>query len=214
MCKIHSFSSTRKKLTGAINIKIYYIKGATDTHSPWYNWGDAIYLDFDEHHRRVNRFFIIKYHCRELWLTPFWFIKVSITLEVSIISNHWLMKIVITLTTILEPISLEANETLGLKVSGNYMLEFMTAIMSFSFSRRFLVSPKLGNRGRTIKRSRDFDFVKWKTSVHLNYYYANFQLNSNSLKEVKNLYFSKITIASAFFHMDVNSIYHRKQARV
>jgi hypothetical protein len=76
------------------------------------------------------------------------------------------------------------NDFVGLKVSGNFLLEVYNDRNELQFSRRFIVYKDLLKVGGVVKRSRDFAFINEKQVVQININAGNFRL-VNPKKEVK-----------------------------
>lgn len=177
------FSQVQEEIAPPSNIKTVIFNGPTEDQFPIVQMGDPIYLEFDDILANEQDYYYKVLHCNYDW-TPSGLLKSQYlqgmdNLRIIDYENSY---------NTLQPYSnyrlTIPNENLGLKVSGNYILEIYDGNYELQFSRRFVVYKDLVRVGASIKRSRDFDFLNEKQVVQFTIFSPDFQL-VNPKNEVK-----------------------------
>ena len=165
------------------NIKSISFKGPTEDQFPIVQLGDPIRLEFDDLSASEQDYYYRIVHCDYDWtpskLLKSQYLKGSDNQRIITYGNSY---------TTLQPYSnyrlTLPNTQVGLKVSGNYVLEIYNSDDELQFSRRFVIFRDLVQVGATIKRSRDFEFIGKKQSVQFSINPSGIQL-INPKKEVR-----------------------------
>ncbi len=165
------------------NIRTVIFKGPTEDQFPIVQSGEPITLEFDDITAREQDYYYKIVHCDYDW-TPSDLLKSQ---YLDGLDNLRIVDYENSYNT-LQPYSnyrlTIPNENLGLKVSGNYVLEVYNNSYELQFSRRFIIYNDLVKIGAYVKRSRDFEFLNEKQVVQFTILTADFPL-VNPKKEVK-----------------------------
>jgi len=177
------FGQVQEEVNPPENIKSIIFKGPTEDQFPVVQLGDPIYLEFDDITANESDYYYKFVHCDYDWTTS----NLLKSQYLSGVDNQRIINYGNSYNT-LQPYSnyklTIPNDNVGLKVTGNYVLEVYNDSYDLQFSRRFVVYSDAVKVGATVKRSRDFDFLNEKQVVQFNINSANFQL-VNPKKEVK-----------------------------
>ncbi len=177
------FGQVQEEIEPPPNIRTVIFRGPTEDQFPMVRSGEPITLEFDDITASEQDYYYKVVHCDYDW-TPSDLLK-SQYLEG--LDNLRIVDYENSYNT-LQPYSnyrlTIPNENLGLKVSGNYMLEVYNNSYELQFSRRFIIYNDLVKVGAFVKRSRDFEFLNEKQVVQFSIITADFPL-VNPKKEVK-----------------------------
>lgn len=165
------------------HIKSVVLKGPTEDQFPIVQLGEAIYLEFDDLSASEQDYYYKIVHCNYDW-QPSDLLKSQ---YLSGVDNQRIIDYGNSYTT-LQPYSNYRlripNNQVGLRVSGNYVLEIYNSIGDLQFSRRFVVYQDQVQVPAVVRRSRDFQFLNEKQSVQFSVIPTGIQL-INPKKEVK-----------------------------
>ncbi len=177
------FSQVQEEVAPPSHIKSVIFKGPTEDQFPIVQLGDPVYLEFDDILANEQDYYYKVLHCDYDW-APSGLLKSQ---YLDGMDNQRITDYENSYTT-LQPYSnyrlTIPNENLGLKVSGNYILEIYNSNYELQFSRRFIVYKDLVRVSAAIKRSRDFEFLNEKQVVQFSVFSPDLQL-LNPKKEVK-----------------------------
>tara|TARA_R110001583_G_scaffold44872_6_gene142050 strand:+ start:2014 stop:3195 length:1182 start_codon:yes stop_codon:yes gene_type:complete len=165
------------------NIKSIIFKGENDDQFPVVQIGESIFLEFDDLLANEQDYYYKIIHCDYDW-KPSRLLKSQ---YLKGIDNQRILDYENSYTT-LQPYSnyklTIPNENVGVKVSGNFILEVYNSGNDLQFSRKFVVYKDLVTVSGVIKRSRDFTFLNEKQVVQFNLNPGSFKL-VNPKNEVK-----------------------------
>ncbi len=177
------FAQVQEEVNPPENIKSVIFKGPTDDQFPVVQLGDPIYLEFDDITANESDYYYKIVHCDYDW-TPSSLLKSQ---YLNGVDNQRIVDYGNSYNT-LQPYSnyrlTIPNNNVGLRVTGNYILEIYDDSYDLQFSRRFVVFSDAVKVAATVKRSRDFDFLNEKQVVQFSINAGSFRL-VNPKKEVK-----------------------------
>lgn len=177
------FAQVQEEINAPSNIKSIVFKGEREDQFPIVQMGEPIFLEFDDLLANEQDYYYKIVHCDYDW-TPSRLLKSQ---YLSGIDNQRIVDYENSYTT-LQPYSnyklTIPNDNVGLKVSGNFILEIYNGSNDLQFTRRFIVYKDLVKVGGVIKRSRDFSFINEKQVVQFNINAGGFNW-VNPKKEVK-----------------------------
>ncbi|MGB5435058.1 MAG: DUF5103 domain-containing protein [Maribacter sp.] len=177
------FAQVQEEVNAPTNIKSIVFKGEREDQFPIVQMGEPIFLEFDDLLANEQDYYYKIVHCDYDW-TPSRLLKSQ---YLSGIDNQRIVDYENSYTT-LQPYSnyklTIPNDNVGLKVSGNFILEIYNGSNDLQFSRRFIVYKDLVKVGGVVKRSRDFSFINEKQVVQFNINAGGFNW-VNPKKEVK-----------------------------
>ncbi|MBU2948912.1 DUF5103 domain-containing protein [Zobellia uliginosa] len=165
------------------NIKTVIFGGPTEDQFPVVMLGETIKLEFDDITASESDYYYKIIHCNYDW-QPSQLLKSQ---YLNGVDNQRIINYENSYSTLQSYSNYKLsipNENVGLKVTGNFVLEIYNDSYELQFSRRFVVYKDAITVGGTIKRSRDFNFINEKQVVQFNINAGNFQL-VNPKKEVK-----------------------------
>ena len=165
------------------NIKTVIFGGPTEDQFPVVELGETIKLEFDDTTASESDYYYKIIHCNYDW-QPSQLLKSQ---YLNGVDNQRIINYENSYSTLQSYSNYKLsipNENVGLKVSGNYVLEIYNDSYELQFSRRFVVFKDIVTVGGNIKRSRDFNFINEKQVVQFSINAGNFQL-VNPKKEVK-----------------------------
>ncbi|MGI9551293.1 MAG: DUF5103 domain-containing protein [Aurantibacter sp.] len=178
-----SFSQVYEEVNAPDQIKSIIFKGPTEDQFPIVKIGEPIYLEFDDLSASEQDYYYKIVHCDYDWTSS----SLLKSQYLSGVDNQRIIDYGNSYNT-LQPYSNYKlqfpNNEVGLKVSGNYILEIYNSRDEIQFSRRFVVYKDLVTVGGVIKRSRNFDFLNEKQVVQFTINAGNARL-VNPKKEVK-----------------------------
>ncbi|MEM9647874.1 MAG: DUF5103 domain-containing protein [Bacteroidota bacterium] len=165
------------------NIKTIVFRGPTEDQFPVMKLGESITLEFDDLTASEQDYYYKIIHCDYDW-TPSQLLKSQYLVGAD---NQRIIDYENSYNT-LQPYSnyrlTIPNQNVGLKVSGNYLIEIYNMHGELQFSRRFVVYRDLVRVGGTIKRSRDFNYLNEKQVVQFRINTAGFPV-VNPKREIK-----------------------------
>lgn len=177
------FAQVQEEVNAPSTIKSISFKGENDDQFPIVQLGEPIYLEFDDLLANEQDYYYKIIHCDYDW-TPSQLLKSQ---YLSGIDNQRILDYENSYTT-LQPYSnyklTIPNVNVGLKVSGNYLLEIYNGSNDLQFSRKFIVYKDLVKVGGVVKRTRDFSFLNEKQVVQFNINAGSFSW-INPQKEIK-----------------------------
>ncbi|MDV7140682.1 DUF5103 domain-containing protein [Maribacter sp. TH_r10] len=177
------FGQTMEEVNPPENIKSIIFKGENDDQFPVVQIGESIFLEFDDLLANEQDYYYKIIHCDYDW-KPSRLLKSQ---YLKGIDNQRILDYENSYTT-LQPYSnyklTIPNENVGVKVSGNFILEVYNSGNDLQFSRKFVVYKDLVTVSGVIKRSRDFTFLNEKQVVQFNLNPGSFKL-VNPKNEVK-----------------------------
>lgn len=157
------------------HIKTVIFKGPTGDQFPVLRIGESLILEFDDLTAREADYYYKIVHCDYDW-TPSQLLKSQ---YLSGTDNQRITDYGNSYGT-LQPYSnyrLQIpNENVGLKVSGNHLLEIYDSSGELQFSRRFVVYRDAVRVGAAVKRSRDFNYLNEKQVVQFTINTAGLQV--------------------------------------
>ncbi len=165
------------------NIKTVIFGGPTEDQFPVVELGETIKLEFDDITASESDYYYKIIHCNYDW-QPSQLLKSQ---YLNGVDNQRITNYENSYSTLQSYSNYKLtipNENVGLKVSGNFILEIYNDSYELQFSRRFVVYKDNVTVGASIKRSRDFNFLNEKQVVQFNINAGSFQL-VNPKKEVK-----------------------------
>ncbi|MBT8305375.1 MAG: DUF5103 domain-containing protein [Maribacter sp.] len=177
------FAQVQEEVNPPENIKSIIFKGEKEDQFPVVQIGDPIFLEFDDLLANEQDYYYKIVHCDYNW-TPSRLLKSQ---YLSGIDNQRILNYENSYSTLQSYSNYKLtipNTNIGLKVSGNYVLEIYNDNNELQFSRKFIVYKDLLKVGGIVKRTRDFSFINEKQVVHININAGNFRL-VNPKKEVK-----------------------------
>jgi len=177
------FAQVQQEINPPENIKTIIFGGPTEDQFPVVQLGEPIRLEFDDITANEQDYYYKIIHCDYDW-TPSQLLKSQ---YLNGVDNQRIIDYENSYSTLQSYSNYRLtipNENVGLKVSGNYVLEIYNDSYELQFSRRFVVYKDVVKVGATVKRSRDFNFLNEKQVVQFNINAGNFQL-VNPKKEVK-----------------------------
>ncbi|MDG1570814.1 DUF5103 domain-containing protein [Robiginitalea sp. M366] len=165
------------------HIKSVVFKGPTEDQFPIVQLGEPVTLEFDDLSASEQDYYYKLVHCDYDW-QPSALLKSQ---YLSGMDNQRIIDYGNSYTT-LQPYSNYRlsipNAQVGLRVSGNYVLEVYNAYGEIQFSRRFVVYQDLVQVPAVVRRSRDLEYLTEKQSVQFSIIPNGIQL-INPKKEVK-----------------------------
>ena len=177
------FAQVQEEVNPPSHIKTVVFRGPTEDQFPVIQLGEKMTLEFDDLTASEQDYYYKIVHCDYDW-TPSQLLKSQ---YLNGTDNQRIIDYENSYTT-LQPYSnyrlTIPNQNVGLKVSGNYLLEIYNMHGELQFSRRFVVYKDLVRVGGTVKRSRDFAFLNEKQVVQFRINTAGFPV-VNPKKEVK-----------------------------
>lgn len=177
------FAQVQEEIDPPENIKTIIFKGPTADQFPVVQLGESMTLQFDDLTAKEQDYYYKIVHCNYDW-TPSQLLKSQ---YLSGFDNQRIIDYENSYTT-LQPYSnyrlTIPNENVGLKVSGNYVLEIYNSFGDIQFSRRFVVYRDAVTVGGVVKRSRDFNYLNEKQVVQFNINTGSFPV-INPKREVK-----------------------------
>ncbi|TMU50854.1 DUF5103 domain-containing protein [Flagellimonas algicola] len=177
------FAQVQEEVNPPSHIKTVVFTGPTEDQFPVIQLGEKMTLEFDDLTASEQDYYFKIVHCDYDW-TPSQLLKSQ---YLSGTDNQRIIDYENSYNT-LQPYSnyrlTIPNQNVGLKVSGNYLLEIYNMYGELQFSRRFVVYKDLVRVGGTIKRSRDFQYLNTKQVVQFRINTAGFPV-VNPKKEVK-----------------------------
>ena len=177
------FAQVQEEIDPPENIKTIIFKGPTADQFPVVQLGESMTLQFDDLTAKEQDYYYKIVHCDYDW-TPSQLLKSQ---YLSGFDNQRIIDYENSYTT-LQPYSnyrlTIPNENVGLKVSGNYVLEIYNSFGDIQFSRRFVVYRDAVTVGGVVKRSRDFNYLNEKQVVQFNINTGSFPV-INPKREVK-----------------------------
>ena len=177
------FAQVQEEINAPSNIKSIVFKGEREDQFPIVQMGEPIFLEFDDLFANEQDYYYKIVHCDYDW-TPSKLLKSQ---YLSGIDNQRIVDYENSYTT-LQPYSnyklTIPNDNVGLKVSGNFILEIYNGSNDLQFTRKFIVYKDLVKVGGVVKRSRDFSFINEKQVVQFNINAGGFNW-VNPKKEVK-----------------------------
>jgi len=177
------FSQSQIEIAAPENIKSIVFKGPTDDQFPILQMGESMTLEFDDLLANEQDYYYRIIHCNYDW-------TISNLLKSQYLDGMDNQRIINyensynTLETYSNYQLSIPNESVSLKMSGNYMVEIYNNADVLQFSRRFLVYKTIVNVAATVKRTRNFDFLNSKQAVQFSINSGNFRL-INPKKEIK-----------------------------
>lgn len=177
------FSQMNEEVNAPEHIKSIVFKGPTQDQFPIVRLGESIRLEFDDLTASEQDYYYKIVHCDYDWQ------KSSLLKSQYLkgVDNQRILDYGNSYNTLQAYSNYKLNipnNEVGLKVSGNYVLEIYNSIDELQFSRRFVVYKDLVKVGSEIKRSRDFDFLNEKQVAQFTINTGNTRL-VNPKKEVK-----------------------------
>ncbi|WP_418499002.1 DUF5103 domain-containing protein [Flagellimonas sp.] len=158
------FAQVQEEVNPPENIKTIIFKGPTEDQFPVVQLGETMTLEFDDLTASEQDYYYTIIHCDYDW-TPSQLLKSQ---YLSGADNQRIIDYENSYTT-LQPYSnyrlTIPNENVGLKVTGNYVLEIHNSYGELQFSRRFVVYRDAVTVAGVVKRSRDFNFLNEKQVV-------------------------------------------------
>ncbi len=177
------YSQIQEEVNPPENIKTIIFKGPTDDQFPVIKLGEPIYLDFDDLTASEQDYYYKIVYCNYDWtpseLLKSQYLKGVDNQRIINYSNSFGTLQAYSHYSLIIP-----NKVVGLKVSGNYVLEVYNSNYELQFSRRFVVYRDLAIVGATTKNSRNFDFLNQKQLIQFTITPYSLQL-VNPVKEVK-----------------------------
>ncbi|SDQ30974.1 protein of unknown function [Flagellimonas zhangzhouensis] len=177
------FSQIMEEINPPENIKTIIFKGPTDDQFPVVQLGESINLSFDDLTASEQDYYYKIVHCNYDW-TPSQILKSQ---YLSGMDNQRIIDYENSYTT-LQPYSnyqlTIPNSNVGLRLTGNYVLEVYNSYNEIQFSRRFVVYQDAVVVSGEIKRSRDFNYINTKQAVQFSINTAAFPV-VNPQREVK-----------------------------
>ncbi len=177
------FGQVKKEINPPENIKSIVFKGPTEDQFPVIQLGESMTLEFDDLTANEQDYYYKIFHCNYDW-TPSQLLKSQ---YLSGTDNQRIVDYENSYST-LQPYSnyrlTIPNDNVGLKVSGNYILEIYNSYGDLQFSRRFVVYRDAVSVTGAVKRSRDFNYINTKQVVQFNINTAGFNV-VNPKKEIK-----------------------------
>ncbi|MCL6268283.1 DUF5103 domain-containing protein [Flagellimonas myxillae] len=177
------YAQVQEEVNPPSHIKTVIFKGPTEDQFPIIQLGESMTLEFDDLTASEQDYYYKIVHCDYDW-TPSQLLKSQYLVGMD---NQRIIDYENSYTT-LQPYSnyklTIPNQNVGLRVSGNYLLEIYNMHGELQFSRRFLVYKDLVGVGGTVKRSRDFNFLNEKQVIQFRINTAGFPV-VNPKKEVK-----------------------------
>lgn len=177
------FSQVQEEVNPPGHIKSIIFKGPTDDQFPVVQLGDPLYLEFDDITASESDYYYKFVHCDYDWTIS----NLLKSQYLSGVDNQRIVDYGNSYNT-LQPYSnyklTIPNDNVGLKVTGNYVLEVYNDSYDLQFSRRFVVYSNAVKVSASVKRSRDFDFLNEKQVIQFSINATSFQL-VNPKKEVK-----------------------------
>jgi hypothetical protein len=171
------------EVTPPEHIKSIIFVGPSEDQFPILRLGESLRLEFDDLSASEQDYYYKIVHCDYDW-QPSQLLKSQ---YLKGIDNQRIINYENSYTT-LQPYSNYKlsipNDQVGLKVSGNYILEIYNSAGDLQFSRRFVIYRDLVKVPASVRRSRDFEFIDQKQSVQFSILPAGIQL-INPKKEVK-----------------------------
>ncbi|WBU90027.1 type IX secretion system plug protein [Cellulophaga omnivescoria] len=165
------------------HIKSIVFKGPTEDQFPVVQLGDNIYLEFDDltaseedYYYKISYY---NYDWSQSTLSKSQYLSGFDNLRITNYENSYNTLQAYSNYRLQIP-----NNSISLKISGNYMLEIYNSYDELQFSRRFIVYKDAVSVGVTTKRTRDFEFLNEKQAIQIAINSGNFQL-INPKKEVK-----------------------------
>ena len=177
------FAQIQEEVDPPENIKSIIFKGEKEDQFPVVQVGESIFLEFDDLLANEQDYYYKIVHCDYNW-TPSRLLKSQ---YLSGIDNQRILNYENSYSTLESYSNYKLtipNNNVGLKVSGNYLLEIYNASNELQFSRKFIVYKDLLKVGGVVKRARDFSFINEKQVVQMNINAGNFRL-VNPKKEIK-----------------------------
>ncbi len=182
-CPFYLQSQVMEEVAPPEHIKSVIFVGPTEDQFPIIRLGESMTLTFDDLTASEQDYYYKIIHCDYDW-TP------SQLLKSQYLNGMDYQRIITyenSLTT-LQPYSNYRlripNQQVGLRVTGNYLLEIYNSASELQFSRRFVVYQDRVQVPAVVRRSRDFNYVDTKQSVQFSIIPSSIQL-VNPKKEVK-----------------------------
>ena len=177
------FSQVQDEVDPPAHIKTVIFKGPTGDQFPVVKLGEDIILEFDDLNANEADYYYKIVHCDYDWtpsqLLKSQYLRGTDNQRISDYGNSY---------GTLQPYSnyrlAIPNENVGLKVSGNHILEVYDSGGELQFSRRFVVYRDAVRVAATVKRSRDFEYLNEKQVLQFTVNTAGFQV-VNPKNEVK-----------------------------
>ena len=183
LCPLLMQSQVMEETVPPEHIKSIVFKGSAEDQFPIIQLGESMTLTFDDLSASEQDYYYRIVHCDYDW-TPSQLLKSQ---YLNGMDNQRIIFYENSYTT-LQPYSNYRlripNDQVGLRVSGNYLLEIYNSANELQFSRRFVVYRDLVQVPAVVRRSRDFDFLSEKQSVQFSIIPTRIQL-INPKKEVK-----------------------------
>ncbi len=177
------WAQTMEEVAPPEHIKSVIFTGPTEDQFPIIRLGQSFTLEFDDLSASEQDFYYKITHCDYDW-QPSQLLKSQ---YLNGMDNQRIITYSNSYTT-LQPYSNYRlripNEQVGLKVSGNYIIEIFNSVGELQFSRRFVVYQDRVQVPALVRRSRDIQFMDEKQSVHFRIIPTNIQL-INPKKEVR-----------------------------
>jgi len=177
------FGQVKKEINPPKNIKSIVFKGPTEDQFPVIQLGESMTLEFDDLSANEQDYYYKIFHCNYDW-TPSQLLKSQ---YLSGTDNQRIVDYENSYST-LQPYSnyrlTIPNDNVGLKVSGNYILEIYNSYGDLQFSRRFVVYKDAVTVTGAVKRSRDFNYINTKQVVQFSINTAGFNV-VNPKQEIK-----------------------------
>lgn len=177
------FAQVQLEVEPPSHIKTVIFKGPSGDQFPVLRIGESLILEFDDLTAREADYYYKIVHCDYDW-TPSQLLKSQ---YLNGMDNQRITDYGNSYGT-LQPYSnyrLQIpNENVGLKLSGNHLLEIYDSSGELQFSRRFVVYRDAVRVGATVKRSRDFDHLNDKQVLQFTINTSGFQV-VNPKSEVK-----------------------------
>src|SRR5690606_4464493 len=185
------FAQVQVEVNPPDNIKTIIFRGPTEDQFPVIQLGESMTLEFDDITASEQDYYYKIIHCDYDW-TPSQLLK-SQYLDGA--DNQRIIDYENSYNT-LQPYSnyrlTIPNENVGLKVSGNYVLEIHNSYGELQFSRRFVVYRDVLSVAGVAKRSRDFNFLNEKQVVQ-------FTINTGGFPVVNPKNEIKVAILQNYF---------------
>lgn len=176
-------SQVLKETAPPEHIKSVVFTGPTEDQFPIIRLGESMTLVFDDLSASEQDYYYRIIHCDYDW-TPSQLLKSQ---YLNGMDNQRIIFYENSYTT-LQPYSNYRlripNDQVGLRVTGNYMLEIYNSAGELQFSRRFVVYQDQVQVPAVVRRSRDFEYLSEKQSVQFSIIPSAIQL-VNPKKEVK-----------------------------
>lgn len=177
------FGQVKNEINPPENIKSIVFKGPTEDQFPVVQLGETMTLEFDDLSANEQDYYYKILHCNYDW-TPSQLLKSQ---YLSGTDNQRIVDYENSYST-LQPYSnyrlTIPNDNVGLKVSGNYILEIYNSYGDLQFSRRFVVYKDAVTVTGAVKRSRDFNYINTKQVVQFSINTAGFNV-VNPKQEIK-----------------------------